>query len=198
MDDIKSMDMHNDSWIERWTEDYFTVFEQEKRAIEESLSAYGLKAEIHHVGGTSVIGLSGKPIIDILVCPENERALDDVVPALTAIGYNNLGECGRPGRYFMSKGFEPGKTFYLHLCHADHRNARDQLLFKKILEENEMLRVRYSYIKYMLACLFPHDRGKYRMIKGLFITGVLGGYRHAMGDTDPAAVPDRPCDDDEA
>ena len=60
MDDIKGMDMHNDSWIERWTEDYFAVFEQEKRAIEESLSAYGLKTEIHHVGGTSVIGLSGK------------------------------------------------------------------------------------------------------------------------------------------
>ena len=52
MDDIKGMDMHNDSWIERWTEDYFAVFEQEKRAIEESLSAYGLKAEINHVGGT--------------------------------------------------------------------------------------------------------------------------------------------------
>ncbi len=153
MDDIRSMDMHNDTWIERWTEEYLAVFEQEKRAINESLSAYGLKADIYHVGGTSVRGLSGKPIIDILVCPEKERALDDAVPALTAIGYNDLGECGRPGRYFMSKGFEPGKTFYLHLCHADHRNARDQLLFKKILEENEMLRVRYSYIRSWFSML---------------------------------------------
>ena len=92
MDDIKSMDMHNDSWIERWTEDYFAVFEQEKRAIEESLSAYGLKADIYHIGGTSVRGLSGKPIIDILVCPEKDCSLDDVVPALTAIRYDNLGE----------------------------------------------------------------------------------------------------------
>ena len=196
MDDINSMDIHNDSWIERWTEDYLAAFGQEKRAIDESLSAYGLKADIYHIGGTSVRGLSGKPIIDILVCPENERALDDAVPALTAIGYNNLGECSRPGRYFMSKGSEPGKTFYLHLCHADHSNARDQLLFKKIMEENETLRVSYSYTKYMLACLYPHDRGKYRMMKGLFITGVLGGYRHAMGENGPKTVPDRQCDDD--
>ena len=54
-----------------------------------------------------------------------------------------------------------------------------------------MLRASYSYTKYMLACLYPHDRGKYRMMKGLFITGVLSGYRHAAKEAGDADRPRR-------
>ena len=58
-------------------------------------------------------GMPAKPIIDILVCPDRDVSLEDCIPDLERIGYRNLGECGRPGRYFLSTGEEPGKTFYV-------------------------------------------------------------------------------------
>ena len=58
-------------------------------------------------------GMPAKPIIDILVCPDRDVSLEDCIPDLERIGYRNLGEYGRPGRYFLSSGEEPGKTFYV-------------------------------------------------------------------------------------
>ena len=94
----------------------------------------------------------------------------------------HLGECGRPGRYFLSSGREPGKTFYAHLCYEDNPVAQDQLLFQKLLRDSELLRARYRYTKHMLEGIFPDDRDMYRTVKGFFIEGVLAGYRQALSE----------------
>ena len=180
---MNDYDIHNEVRIEPWTRDYLETFEREKRAIDKSLSGYGLKAAVYHVGGTSIPGLSGKEIIDILVCPGSAFVPEDLAPALESIGYTNLGECCRPGRLFMVKGDKPLETFYLHLCGEDNQVARDQLLFKAILEGNAQIRQRYSYAKHLLEDLFPEDRNMYRELKGLFVEGVLSGYRFALEET---------------
>ena len=92
-------------------------------------------------------------------------------------GYKNLGECGRPGRYFMSSGDEPGKAFYLHLCHKSHQVAQDQLLFQHLERANEDIFWGYYKLKTMLASQFPDDRAMYRELKGIYIEGVLSAYR---------------------
>ena len=112
-----------------WQESWADSFQKEKRQIEEAVRAVGISAEVYHVGSTSVKGMISKPVIDILVCPSEVVSLDAAAEALRGIGYANLGECGRPGRYFLSKGDRPNETFYLHLCHRDNQVARDQLQF---------------------------------------------------------------------
>ena len=83
----------------------------------------------------------------------------------------------------MVKGDKPLETFYLHLCLEDNQVARDQLLFKAILQGNAQIRQRYSYAKHLLEDLFPDDRNMYRELKGLFVEGVLSGYRFALEET---------------
>lgn len=43
--------------------------------------------EVHHVGSTSVPGLSAKPVIDLVLVVERSEAEPAYVPALTAAGY---------------------------------------------------------------------------------------------------------------
>lgn len=177
-------DIHNEVWLEPWDPLWLHEFHLEKQCIIGSMVANDHTAYVRHVGSTSIAGMPAKPIIDILVCPKKDTPLEDCIPDLERIGYRNLGECGRPGRYFLSSGEEPGKTFYVHLCYEDNPVAQDQLLFQKIMMESDELMAKYRYLKHLLECEFPHDRNMYREIKGLFIAGVLGGFRLAQAEQD--------------
>ena len=172
--------IHDDVWLAPWDPEWAHEFHIEKQCIIGSMMAEEHSAFVRHVGSTAIEGIPAKPIIDILVCPGHDIPLEDCIPDLERIGYKNLGECGRPGRYFLSSGDEPGKTFYLHLCYEDHPVAMDQLLFQEIMKASEELRAKYRYTKHLLECEFPDNREMYREMKGLFIAGVLGGYRQAL------------------
>ena len=179
---LENRDIHNDVWLEDWNHDWAREFYLEKQCIIGSMMANDHSAWVRHVGSTSIPGMAAKPIIDILVCPDKEISLEECIPDLERIGYRNLGECGRPGRLFFTSGNEPGKTFYLHLCYEDHAVAQDQLLFQRILTDSEEIRNRYKYTKHLLETVNSMDRNMYREMKGLFIEGVLSGYRLALGN----------------
>ena len=174
---MEEKDIHNEVWLAPWDAEWAQIFELEKQFIISILSDNGHNAHVYHVGGTSIEGMASKPIIDILVCPDTGIRLEECIPDLEKIGYKNLGDCGRPGRYFLTSGDKPGDTFYLHLCYENHQVAQDQLLFQKILRDSAELRSKYLYTKHLLEGEFPDDRSMYREMKGLFISGVLGGYR---------------------
>lgn len=160
-------------WQESWEESFVT----EQALIMNTIVAAGLKGTVYHIGSTSVKGMISKPIIDILLCPEKTAALDAFIPVLEQIGYTNLGECGRPGRYFLSKGNEENHTFYLHLCYEDHQVAIDQKLFQFIERNDPNVFYSYMRLKKALSIMFPLDRDEYRSVKGMFIDGVMSAYR---------------------
>ena len=169
--------VHRVTQMVPWQESWEETFQEEKQQITAAMAAAGLTGTVYHVGSTSVKGMMAKPIIDILLCPDKAAALDAFIPALEQIGYTNLGECGRPGRYFLSKGNEENKTFYLHLCHEDHQVALDQKLFRFIEENDPAVFASYMHLKLALSSLFPLDRDEYRSVKGIYIDGVLNAYR---------------------
>lgn len=177
---MENRSIHDDVWLAPWDPEWAHEFHMEKQCIVGSMMAEEHSAFVRHVGSTAIEGMPAKPIIDILVCPDRDVSLEDCIPDLERIGYRNLGECGRPGRYFLSSGEEPGKTFYLHLCYEDNPVAQDQLLFLEIMKESESLRAKYRYTKHLLECEYPDNREMYREMKSLFISGVLGGYRQAL------------------
>ena len=179
---MEKKDIHNEVWLAPWDPEWQHEFHLEKQCIIGALIDDGGSVAVRHVGSTSIEGMPAKPIIDILVCPDKSMPLESCIPRLERIGYRNLGECGRPGRYFLSSGREPGKTFYVHLCYEDNPVAQDQLLFQRLLRESELLRARYRYTKHMLEGIFPDDRDMYRTVKGFFIEGVLAGYRQALSE----------------
>ena len=160
-------------WQECWEENYNAEREQLLGAI----SSAGLCASIFHVGSTSIKNMISKPIIDILLCPEKDAELASFIPVLEGLGYKNLGECGRAGRFFLTKGNEENRTFYLHLCYEDNQVAVDQKLFQYIEQNDQSVFYSYMCLKKALASLFPLDRDVYRNMKSMFIDGVLNAYR---------------------
>ena len=159
-----------------WQESWEKTFQEEKKIICSAIESAGLKAVVHHVGSTSVKDMSSKPIIDILLCPQAGTPLEAYLTILKQIGYVNLGECGRHGRYFLSKGAEENKTFYLHLCHEYHQVAQDQLLFQQIERDHTGIQFDYTRLKTVLAEIYPNDRNTYSDVKGWYIHSVLSAY----------------------
>ena len=178
-----------------WQESWENTFETEKNLIAEAMASAKLSGHVYHIGSTSVKGMISKPIIDILVCPETGSAVEGFLPTLEEIGYTNLGECGRPGRYFMTKGDEDNKTFYLHLCHEDHQVAKDQKLFRFIETNDPVIFSQYMHLKQMLAAAFPLDRNIYRSVKSTFVEGVLSAYR--LGEKNTAEKTRKACIEDD-
>ena len=177
--------MHRETIIIPWQESWKKMFETEKAHIAEGMTAAGLEGNVYHVGSTSVKGMCARPIIDILFCPAQETSLEKCAAVLEGIGYTNLGECGRPGRLFLTKGDKENETFYLHLCDEDHQVAKDQKLFRFIQTHDETVFHEYMQLKRQLAEMFPHDRDVYRTVKGRFVEGVLSAYR--LGEKTAAA-----------
>ena len=170
-------EIHDKTCIIPWQESWASTFEKEREIIREAMDKAGLKCSVIHIGSTSVKDMPSKPILDILFCMEHGTPAEAYLYELSKIGYINLGECGRSGRYFLSKGDQPNETFYLHLCYPEHQVAKDQKLFRRIELLDERIFRNYVSIKKTLAELFPNDREMYRDVKGLFVEGVLSSYR---------------------
>ena len=170
-------EIHDTVMLTPWRKEWAHEFHLEKQCIIGAMLAHDHSAWVYHVGSTSVEGMVAKPIIDILVCPDEGIPLLDVAADLEQIGYENLGECGRLGRYSLVSGDKPNETSYVHLCYKDHQVAQDQLLFQQIERSNKVVASNYVELKLRLAEAFPEDRNMYRMLKGLYIESILDVWR---------------------
>ncbi|XDK22198.1 Hypothetical protein ABZS17I87_02528 [Kosakonia cowanii] len=84
---------------EKWPE----LFNAESFLIKRLLGE--VAKDIHHIGSTSVPGLSAKPVIDVLVEVSDINELDQCTPAMVNAGYVARGENGIAGRrYFIKEG----------------------------------------------------------------------------------------------
>ena len=88
-------------------------FERIKLDLEAALREVNL-LRIEHVGSTSVLGLAAKPILDINVVVPAE-AVPLVIALLTAIGYQDEGELGIPGRHALRSPVD-GLARHVYVC----------------------------------------------------------------------------------
>lgn len=79
-----------------------TLFENERTLLQMTLGK--VISRIHHIGSTSVPGLSAKPVIDILIEVANLEELDSLNQAMEGVGYTVRGENGILNRRYFTKG----------------------------------------------------------------------------------------------
>ena len=79
-----------------------TLFENERSLLQVTLGH--VISQIHHIGSTSVPGLSAKPVIDILIEVTNLDELDSMNQAMERAGYTVRGENGISNRRYFTKG----------------------------------------------------------------------------------------------
>ena len=90
-----------------------------------------------HFGSTSVPGCEAKPIIDLLVGLRAWPATGSTRASLCALGYEDCGEAGIPGRlYFRMRGAQP---FNLAVTLHDGELWRSNLLLRELLRSDPQL-----------------------------------------------------------
>ena len=149
---------YQESWVAKYNAEAATLMR----------STGFLGADIHHIGSTSVFGLSAKPIIDILLEVDDIGCLDDNVKNLEAIGYHGLGENGIPGRRY----FEKGGYYRTHQLHAFKRGSPDvirHLAFRDYLCCHPQVTDEYAALKRKVAKNCDNDIERYCDGKNEFI-----------------------------
>jgi GrpB-like predicted nucleotidyltransferase (UPF0157 family) len=78
-------------------------YRAERDRLRIGLATATLKFE--HIGSTAVPGLAGKPIVDLMLGapPAAWAALEELRARIVALGYEDLGDAGVPGRIYFRK-----------------------------------------------------------------------------------------------
>jgi GrpB-like predicted nucleotidyltransferase (UPF0157 family) len=134
------------------------LFEKESSRIKNVITE-GL-VDVHHIGSTSVPGLSAKPIIDLMPEVLDLDALDDFDEAMERLGYIVQGEFGIPGRRFYLKGLID-RTHHVHAFESASEGLIRHLAVRDYLRDHPNEAAAYAGIKSKLAAQFSHDNDGY-------------------------------------
>ncbi|CEG56102.1 bifunctional GrpB family protein/GNAT family N-acetyltransferase [Legionella fallonii] len=145
------------------------MFAEEAQRIKQALGTNCI--EIHHIGSTSVPGLSAKPIIDILPVVHDVLTVDQAIKAMEAIGYSAKGEYGIPFRRYFQKG-HTDRTHNVHVFAKGNSEIERHLLFRDWMKAHQQDRDAYATLKIALAEQFPNDINAYCLGKDEFITNI--------------------------
>lgn len=152
---------YSDDWKERYNEE-----------VEQLQKVFGSEIiTIHHIGSTSVNGLSAKPIIDIMPVVQDINNIDAFNGAMIAIGYEPKGENGLPGRRYFQKGGD-NRTHHVHIYEMDSPEIDRHLAFRDYLRVHPTVAKDYGQLKEMLAKQFPYDIESYINGKEHLVTGI--------------------------
>ena len=108
----------------RWPETFAAQAQVLRAAVPSAVS------DVHHVGGTSVPGLSAEPVIDIFLMLKRPLEDEDIAK-IEALGFEYKGNAGIPDGFFFTRG--DATIYAFHAVHpAGHamRHFRDHLIAK--------------------------------------------------------------------
>ena len=149
-----------------YNENWPKEFEKEKLALYEMLGSVVTK--IHHIGSTSVPGLSAKPIIDILMEVESLDVLDSNSDRFESMGYEVKGEFGISGRRYYRKGGQK-RTHQIHAFKKNDAHVFRHLAFRDYIKSHPAIMKEYEALKIKLASVCENDIERYCAGKDEFI-----------------------------
>lgn len=154
--------------VETYNEKWPMLFQEEKDLLEVVFGNELL--EIHHIGSTSVPGLSAKPTIDMMPIVHDIDVIDSFDNDMIALGYTPVREHGIEGRRFYKKGVSK-RTHHIHIYQYDNKEQIDQhLAFRDYLRTHPEAANEYARLKIDLAKQFYNNRVLYTESKGDFVS----------------------------
>ena len=149
-------------YVEKWPE----MFNSESFLIKMLLG--DVAKNIHHIGSTSVPGLSAKPVIDILLEVNDINELDIFIPAMVNAGYIARGENGIAGRRYFIKGGDQ-RSHQVHAFSVGDIQILRHLAFRDYLRKNRNIAMAYAEMKRAAVLLYKNDAQRYSAFKTNFI-----------------------------
>ena len=167
--------------VVEYSAEWPALFAREKALLQPVLAPW-LVAEIEHVGSTAVVGLSAKPVIDIMAPVHDLASSVEAIAAARSVGY-----CYFPYKpdlmHWFCKPSPAVRTHHLHLIPWRSPLWQERLAFRDALRASRSLAERYEALKLQLAARYPRDREAYTEAKTPFIDSVLQAWR--AGRTGP-------------
>ncbi len=154
----------------RWAE-MFAVERERLRGLCPELGA------VEHVGSTAVVGMSAKPVVDVMGAVASMEVADVLVERLCGKGgYVTSAEFNAmlKDRRWLMRHAEGRRTHHLHLVGAGSEAWRRTILFRDLLRRDGELARAYEEKKRELAQAMGADREEYTAAKGAFIEAMLG------------------------
>ena len=153
--------------VEKWNQQWKYEYEKIVASLGKDIIYNSIKIE--HVGGTSVEGLSAKPVIDLDIVIEKDK-FAIIKELLNKKGYEHEGDLGIEGREaFSYSGKEELMTHHLYVCPKNSKELFKHITFRNFLENNPALAAEYSKVKEQAAVLYPDDIDKYMEFKSEII-----------------------------
>jgi GrpB-like predicted nucleotidyltransferase (UPF0157 family) len=149
-------------------------FTKEKTNIEKCLGSW-IFGDVHHVGSTSVIGLSAKPIIDIMVGVKNLVEAKPCIDMLAQIHYQYFPYKPEIMHWFCKPSLEH-RTHHLYLMEPNSLEWKARLVFRDYLRTHPDTGKAYMELKLSLAEKFKNDREAYTDAKTEFIKSIVQKY----------------------
>lgn len=142
---------------------------------------------IHHIGSTSVPGLSAKPILDILPVVRNIQAVDQATKAMQSIGYEAKGEYGIAFRRFFQKG-KNVRTHNVHIYQENDPEISRYLKFRDWMRSHPTDAEAYGQLKQELAAtsqdILQYCNGKDSFVANIDVKDGYEGWRMVQALTD--------------
>ena len=132
----------------------------------------GELVSLHHIGSTSIPGMSAKPIIDIMPVVRDISKVEAFNEGMIERGYTPMGEYGIAGRRYFVKGPDV-RTHHVHSYQPDNPEVKWHLDFRDYLIAHEDEARQYAELKTGLAERYRYDMETYTQGKAAFIKGVL-------------------------
>jgi len=123
---------------------------------------------IHHIGSTSIPGMSAKAIIDILIEVSSLSRLDDKDETMLSLGYASHGEYGIVGRRYYTKG-SLNRSHQIHVFVRGDNNILRHIAFRDYIQAHPAIAKNYADLKIRLAIRFPDSIDDYCDGKNSFI-----------------------------
>jgi len=157
---------YNDRWP--------SLFEQERDRLQPLIKPW-LEGSIEHVGSTAVVGLSAKPVIDIMIGVKSLAASHSAISVLVEHGYYYYPYKANVMHWFCKPTPEI-RTHHLHLIPFNSPLWRERIRFRDILRNNAELVAEYQALKVNLSVKYKDDRELYTQHKWPFISRVLASH----------------------
>jgi GrpB-like predicted nucleotidyltransferase (UPF0157 family) len=155
--------------------DWPKAFEGHAKRIIKALGDAALRVE--HIGSTSVAGLAGKPIIDILVVVENSADESTYLDQLQAAGYVLRVREPEWNEHRMFRTVE--RDVHIHIYSHGCKEIERNLTFRDRLRTNVADRSRYEKKKRELATNDWSDMNAYANAKTEVIEDILAAAQAA-------------------
>jgi len=143
------------------------LFSNESKIINDIIGNNILKT--HHIGSTSVQGMSSKSTVDILFIVKDISTINDSILDMKKIGYTSFGSLNSKNSHLFEKIEDEQRTFIIHFYPKGHPEIKQILAIRDYLRSHKDAVGKYSTLKLSLFHKFPNDYTQYRLLKNEYM-----------------------------